>query len=125
MGSTVRNGGMSMSKQVDLGSPRTSTPSSFWPIRGGKAIYKAELNQPKGWTWLEWKPALFKRTDQAAPAADHDVWVYVDDLDAHFAHAQSNGAKILSDIDQHGYRSYKAEDLEGHHWTFTQARPAM
>lgn len=68
---------------------------------------------------------LFKRTDQAAPAADHDVWVYVDDLDAHFAHTQSNGAKILSDIHQYGYRSYAAEDLEGHHWTFLQARPTQ
>ena len=58
-------------------------------------------------------------------AVDHNVWVYVDDLDAHFARVQGAGAKILSEIHSHGYRCYEAEDLEGHHWTFAQARPTM
>src|SRR5262245_33284174 len=40
-------------------------------------------------------------------------WVYVEDLDAHFAHAQAEGATIVSEIQQHGYRAYEAEDLEG------------
>jgi uncharacterized protein YndB with AHSA1/START domain len=52
-------------------------------------------------------------------------WVYVDDLDAHFAHAQDEGATIVSEIHQHGYRAYEAEDLEGRRWTFAQARPTM
>lgn len=56
---------------------------------------------------------------------DHGVWVYVDDLDAHFARSSENGAKIVSEIRQHGYRLYEAEDLEGHRWTFAQARPTM
>jgi uncharacterized glyoxalase superfamily protein PhnB len=68
---------------------------------------------------------LFKRTDARPAVTDHNTWVYVDDLDAHFAHAQSNGAKILSEIHQHGYRCYEAEDLDGHPWTFLQARPAQ
>ena len=55
----------------------------------------------------------------------HMPWVYVDDLDAHFAHARSAGATIASEIEQQGYRAYKAEDLEGHAWTFAQARPTM
>jgi uncharacterized glyoxalase superfamily protein PhnB len=50
----------------------------------------------------------------------HAVWVYVDDLDAHFAHAKASGATIVSDIHQHGYRAYEAEDCEGHRWTFAQ-----
>lgn len=54
----------------------------------------------------------------------HMPWVYVDDLDAHFAHAKTAGA-IVSEIEQHGYRAYTAEDLEGHRWTFVQARPTM
>ena len=87
----------------------------------------AEGTQP---SWIELHAGsssilLFKRTETGAPAADHATWVYVDDLDAHFAQAQSNGAKILSDIHQYGYRSYDAEDLEGHHWTFLQARPSQ
>lgn len=63
------------------------------------------------------------------PAADapatHMLWAYVDDLDAHFAHAKAGGAKIVSEIEQHGYRAYTAEDSEGHRWTFAQARPTM
>jgi uncharacterized glyoxalase superfamily protein PhnB len=52
-------------------------------------------------------------------------WAYVDDLDAHFAHARAAGATIVSEIEQHGYRAYTAEDVEGHRWTFVQARPTM
>ena len=55
----------------------------------------------------------------------HIPWVYVDDLDAHFAHAKAEGATIVSEIEQHGYRAYTAEDLEGRRWTFAQARPTM
>ena len=42
-----------------------------------------------------------------------------------FAHAKAAGATIVSEIEQHGYRAYTAEDLEGHRWTFVQARPTM
>jgi hypothetical protein len=50
-------------------------------------------------------------------------WVYVDDLEAHFAHAKAAGATIVSEIQEQGYRAYEAEDLEGRRWTFVQARP--
>jgi uncharacterized glyoxalase superfamily protein PhnB len=52
-------------------------------------------------------------------------WIYVRDLDAHFEHAKSEGATIVSEIHQHGYRAYEAEDIEGRRWTFAQARPTM
>jgi uncharacterized glyoxalase superfamily protein PhnB len=52
-------------------------------------------------------------------------WVYVPDLEAHFAHAKAEGATIVEAIHQHGYRAYVAEDLEGRRWTFAQARPTM
>jgi uncharacterized glyoxalase superfamily protein PhnB len=55
----------------------------------------------------------------------HVPWAYVDELDSHFAHTQAAGATIVSGIEQHGYRAYTAEDLEGHRWTFVQARPTM
>jgi uncharacterized glyoxalase superfamily protein PhnB len=57
--------------------------------------------------------------------ATHTVWVYVDDLDRHFAHAKAHGAEIVNDIHQYGYRSYTANDLEGRSWTFVQAPPTM
>jgi uncharacterized glyoxalase superfamily protein PhnB len=55
----------------------------------------------------------------------HVPWVYVDDVDTHLAQARSAGATIVSEIQDHGYRAYTAEDLEGHRWTFVQARPTM
>jgi uncharacterized glyoxalase superfamily protein PhnB/uncharacterized protein YndB with AHSA1/START domain len=55
----------------------------------------------------------------------HVPWIYVDDLEAHLARAQAAGASIVEPIRQHGYRAYQAEDLEGHRWTFAQARPTM
>jgi uncharacterized glyoxalase superfamily protein PhnB len=55
----------------------------------------------------------------------HMPWAYVDDVDAHFAHAKEAGATIVSEIEQHGFRAYTAEDLGGHRWTFAQARPTM
>jgi uncharacterized glyoxalase superfamily protein PhnB len=50
------------------------------------------------------------------------VLVYVDDLDAHFAHAKAAGASILTEPagGEHG-RSYRAEDVEGHRWMFMQS----
>jgi uncharacterized glyoxalase superfamily protein PhnB len=55
----------------------------------------------------------------------HMPWAYVGDLDAHFAHASAAGARIVSEIQQQGYRAYAAEDIEGRRWTFVQARPTM
>ena len=48
------------------------------------------------------------------------VHVYVEDVDAHFAHARDAGATILSELEDQpfGDRQYRAEDLEGHRWMF-------
>ena len=64
-----------------------------------------------------------QRVDEAP--VTHVPWAYVDDLDSHFAHAKAAGATIVSGIEQQGYRSYAAEDLEARRWTFVQARPTM
>lgn len=55
----------------------------------------------------------------------HVPWLFVDDLDAHFAHAVSRGAVITEPIRQHGYRAYTARDPDGYTWTIAQARPGM
>lgn len=68
--------------------------------------------------------ALDGELPEHAPAT-HVPWIYVDDLDAHLARAQANGATIVEEIHQHGYRAYTADDLEGHRWTIAQARPTM
>ena len=50
------------------------------------------------------------------------VYVYVDDVDKHFATAKAAGAGILGEpSDQfYGDRTYGAEDPEGHQWSFAQ-----
>jgi uncharacterized glyoxalase superfamily protein PhnB/uncharacterized protein YndB with AHSA1/START domain len=81
-------------------------------------------------TWIEFHHGnvailLFQREGVREGASMDMPWVYVDDLDAHFEHAKSEGATIVSEIHQQGYRAYVAEDLEGRRWTFAQARPTM
>jgi len=48
------------------------------------------------------------------------LYVYVDDVDAHFARAKRAGAKIIDEPEDqfYGDRRYGAEDPEGHHWFF-------
>jgi len=80
-----------------------------------------------GHPWIEFRVGnsslmLFPNDGQTPPGA-HETWVFVDDLDAHLRHARAGGAKIVRDIEQTGFRAYQAEDLEGHRWTFAQARP--
>ena len=83
-------------------------------------------------TWIEFRvgncSVMLFQLDADRPegaAVSHVPWMFVDDLDAHFDHARSRGAGIVSDIHQHGYRAYEAADLEGHRWTFAQARPTQ
>ena len=52
-------------------------------------------------------------------------FVYMDDLDAHLKHAEGAGAKIVSPITQHGFRSYTAADCERRHWVFAQSGPRL
>ena len=48
------------------------------------------------------------------------IYVYVDDVDAHFERARAGGATIVREpADQfYGDRNYGAEDPEGHEWYF-------
>jgi uncharacterized glyoxalase superfamily protein PhnB len=62
---------------------------------------------------------------QTLGASTQALYVYVDDLDAHFERARAAGAEITSppkDTD-FGFREYHARDLEGHGWTFGTYRP--
>ncbi len=55
------------------------------------------------------------------PTVHGQVYCYVDDVDAHFARAREHGATIASaPRDDHGTRSYRAVDPEGHRWIFAQ-----
>ncbi|GIE97534.1 VOC family protein [Paractinoplanes rishiriensis] len=82
-----------------------------------------------GWIELhagEVSVLLFAADGKWSPEpVSHNLWVYVDDLDAHLEHARAAGATIVTPIQEHGYRAYTADDLEGHRWTFVQTSPAV
>ncbi len=48
--------------------------------------------------------------------------VFVEDVDAHFERTRSAGANIVEDLHEtiYGERQYGVEDLDGHHWLFSQ-----
>jgi PhnB protein len=50
------------------------------------------------------------------------LYIYVDDVDAHFQRASSAGATIVTEPETMpwGDRRYQATDPEGHQWTFAQ-----
>jgi uncharacterized glyoxalase superfamily protein PhnB len=67
-------------------------------------------------------PGADYRNPKRRGGATQLVYVYVDDVDKHFAAAKTAGAQILSEpADQfYGDRTYGAEDPEGHQWSFAQ-----
>ncbi len=85
-----------------------------------------------GHPWIEFRVGnslfIILRLEGERPAGIHThvPWVYVDDLETHFAHAKGYGATIVEEIHLYpGSLTYVAEDLEGNRWTFLQARPTM
>jgi uncharacterized glyoxalase superfamily protein PhnB len=85
-----------------------------------------------GHPWIEFRIGnavlnLFKLAgERVGDARTHVPWVYVDDLEAHFANAKGKGATIVEEIHLYpGSSVYVADDLEGNRWTFLQARPTM
>ncbi len=66
------------------------------------------------------------RTRYATPAqlcsGTQSLTIFVDDVDAHFAHARAVQVKIVEDLNEtiYGERQYGAEDLDGHHWLFSR-----
>jgi uncharacterized glyoxalase superfamily protein PhnB len=59
-------------------------------------------------------------------AATHGLYVYVPDLDAHYARARQAGAEIVRELHDttYGAREYSARDLEGQLWSFGTYYPA-
>lgn len=54
------------------------------------------------------------------PAVHAQIYVRIDDVDAHFACARAEGATIAAEPSdqEHGERTYRAIDPEGHRWIF-------
>lgn len=95
-------------------------PGEITRDSGGTAVH-AEIGAGDGEFWLHTESPEFQ---PAAPntlgGASSTMAVMVDDVDAHHAHAASEGADTRYEpVDQPcGYREYSGVDPEGHLWSF-------
>ena len=57
--------------------------------------------------------------------ANHGVYVFVEDIDAHCARARAAGAEIVRELQdtEYGSREYSVRDLEGHLWSLGTYQP--
>ncbi|MGI9614525.1 MAG: SRPBCC domain-containing protein [Acidimicrobiales bacterium] len=79
------------------------------------------------YTWIEFRvgnSVIVLWGGGGSIGADMPI-VFVDDLDAHFDHAKTAGAAVITPITEHGFRGYTAKDCEGRHWQFMQAGPRV
>ncbi len=72
-------------------------------------------------------PLPYKSPRSLDGSVTQSLCVFVEDVDAHCEHARAAGAKIIDEPTTHDYgedhwadRTYRAEDIEGHHWWFMQ-----
>jgi uncharacterized glyoxalase superfamily protein PhnB len=67
------------------------------------------------------------RSPRADGRMSQSVKVYVDNVDAHHARAKSAGAEIVDPPEDRfwGGRFYRARDLEGHLWGFSQVNTEL
>jgi uncharacterized glyoxalase superfamily protein PhnB len=69
---------------------------------------------------------MLKQARHASPSqlgyGTQSLTVFVEDVEAHFAHAKAGGARILEEPHEtvYGEFQYAAEDADGHHWLFSR-----
>jgi uncharacterized glyoxalase superfamily protein PhnB len=101
----------------------------------GGRIEHSELTYGEGLVMIEQEstdgPKPWKHRMRSPASVDgantQTIMFFVDDVDAHCAHARSRGARIVEEPATHDYgddywtdRSYGALDPEGHLWWITQ-----
>jgi uncharacterized glyoxalase superfamily protein PhnB len=87
---------------------------------GGRAVH-GEVRAGSTAIWLHRAAAEHELASPAtADLTGAGLVIHVSDLDAHFARAQSAGARIQSEptVRPYGQREYEARDPEGHRWWF-------
>lgn len=89
--------------------------------RYGNPISGAQMHL--GNAWMMVKSA---RAGSASPAqlgyGTQSLTIFVADVDAHFKRTKAEGARIVEELTEtiYGERQYGVEDLDGHHWLFSQ-----
>ena len=92
-----------------------------------KSGYRSVSPKPAAGAWREFRvgSSFIVLWGGGGTIGTDPPFVYVDDLDSHFKHAEAAGASIVSPITEHGFRSYTAADREGRHWVFAQSGPRL
>ena len=70
---------------------------------------------------------LGSSTHNIPKSAEHGVYVFVDDVDAHYERAKAAGATIVfpPEFTEWGTRRYRCLDPEGYEWSFGTYRPSL
>jgi len=84
-------------------------------------VWHAELSFRDGHVYLG-EPGEGYRNPKRLGGNTMSIHVYVDDVDAHYAHATGAGADVRGEPEDRPYgdRVYHAVDPEGHDWFFAQ-----
>jgi hypothetical protein len=111
---------------------RSSTPAATARFLADAFQLEATTDLPAedgdpDFTWIEFRvgTGFIVLWGGGGVAGTDSPFVYVDELDGHCKHAEAAGAKIVSPISEHGFRSYTAADFEGRHWVFAQSGPRI
>ncbi len=98
----------------------------------GGVVEHSELTYGEGLIMVGDARRTGKFSQIRAPSAvgginTQNIMVYVDDVDAHCAHARASGARVVMEpktsdygVDYWTDRTYECVDLGGHHWWFVQ-----
>lgn len=63
---------------------------------------------------------LAMKTPRALGGVNQGIYVYVEDIDAHFERAKAAGAEVVRGLEEtdYGSREYTVRDPEGNLWAF-------
>jgi uncharacterized glyoxalase superfamily protein PhnB len=89
--------------------------------RYGEPTNGAQMRLGGAWIMLN-RATAGRETPAQLGYGTQSLTVFVDDVDAHFERSKSAGARIVEDLHEtvYGERQYGVEDLDGHHWLFSQ-----
>lgn len=89
--------------------------------RYGDPVSGAQVRAGNAWLMLKQMDAE-SRTPRELGFGTQSLTIFIEDLEAHYARAQSAGVTLVEDWHEtvYGELQYAALDLDGHHWLFSR-----
>ena len=80
----------------------------------------AQMHLGKAWIMVEGPRG--RSTPAQIGHGTQYLTIFIEDIEAHYAHTKSEGAKIIEEPHEtvYGEFQYAAEDLDGHRWLFSR-----